>query len=178
VFKLFRDQQLIASDTQFSLLVHQGNKLKNAVGHLVDNYQIQLEADQIAIAGTLGWAKQKQMNSINLVILRLVMLSFGRYFPNLIRKTLQKILITGKQDAPFKFYRRLSWESDHWQVSDQLTAESWDKVIAADIGCDRTSIYVVMSRTFQPGQLQPAWDLSDRLKNLDAAASVDLLRDF
>jgi hypothetical protein len=178
VFKLFRDQQLIASDTQFSLLVKEGKKLKNAVGHLVDNYQIQLEVDYIAIAGTLGWAKQKQMNSLNLVILRLVMLSCGRYFPNLIRRILQKILITGKQDAPFKFSRRLSWESDHWQVSDQLTAESWDKVVAADIGCDRTSIYVVMSRTFQPGQLQTAWDLSDQLKNLDTAASLNLLRDF
>lgn len=178
VFKLFRDNKLVISDTQFSLLVEEGSQRKNAVGHLVDNYQIQLESDQIAIAGSLGWAKQKQMNSSNLIILRLVMLSFGRFFPNLIRRILQKILITGKEDAPYRFSRRLCWLDDHWQVIDQLRAESWANIIAADIGCDRTSIYVVMSRTFQPGQLQPAFDLRDQVKNLKPGEFLDLTRDF
>ena len=178
VFKLFRDNQLVVSDTQFSLLVQQGNKLKNAVGHLVDNYQVELETDRIAIAGSLGWAKQKQMNSLNLIILRLVMLSFGRFFPNLIRRILQKILITGKQDAPYQFTRQLSWQGEHWQITDRLEAKSWDKVVAADIGSDRTSIYVVMSRTFQPGQLQPALDFGDRIKNLQSGESFSLTRDL
>ena len=176
VFKLFRDRQLVASDTQFSLLVQDGKRSKNAVGHLVDDYQIQLAADQIAIMGNLGWAKQKQMNPQNLIILRLVMLSVGRFFPNLIRRILQKILITGKQTTPFKFSRRLSWQDGRWQIDDRLSAESWDRVIAADIGCDRTSIYVVMSRTFQPGQLQPAWDLTEQIKNLDEGETLNLTR--
>lgn len=178
VFKLFRDHKLVASDTQFSLLVQDGNKTRNAVGHLVDEYQIQLAADQIAIAGNLGWAKQKQMNPQNLIILRLVMLSLGRFFPNLIRRILQKILITGKQTTPFQFSRRLSWHQGQWQIDDRLTAESWQDVIAADIGCDRTSIYVVMSRTFQPGQLQPAWDLTEQVKNLNSGESLNLTRDL
>ena len=134
VFKLFRDRQLIASDTQLSLVIRQGNKLKNAVGHLVDSYQIQLEAEQITIAGNLGWAKQKQMNSLNLIVLRLVMFSFGRFFPNLIRQLLQKILITGKEDAPYHFKRCLSWQGANWQVTDRLEANSWENIVAADIG--------------------------------------------
>ncbi|MBE9043268.1 hypothetical protein IQ255_02385 [Pleurocapsales cyanobacterium LEGE 10410] len=178
VFKLFRDNKLVVSDTQFSLLVEDGNKRKNAVGHLVDDYQIQLEADRMAIAGNLGWAKQKQMNPRNLIILRLVMLSFGRFFPNLIRRILQAILIMGKQTAPFKFSRCLTWQNGHWQVADKLTAESWDNVIAVDLGCDRTSIYVVMSRTFQLGQLQPALDLSEQIKNLSGTESLDLIRNI
>ena len=178
VFKLFRDNKLVASDTQFSLLVQDGKKRKNAVGHLVDDYQIQLAADQIAIAGNLGWAKQKQMNPQNLIILRLVMLSLGRFFPNLIRRILQAILITGKQTTPFQFSRRLSWQNGHWQIDDRLTADSWEQVVAADIGCDRTSIYVVMSRTFQPGQLQPAWDLSEQVKQLKSGESLNLTRNI
>ena len=178
VFKLFRDNKLVASDTQFSLLVKDGNQRKNAVGHLVDDYRIELEENEIAIAGNLGWAKQKQMNPRNLIILRVVMLSVGRFFPNLIRRILQKILITGKQTAPFEFSRRLSWQNDHWQIEDRLTAESWDKVVAADIGCDRTSIYVVMSRTFQIGQLQPVWDLSDRVQSLKPGESLTVTRDI
>ncbi|WP_036485774.1 hypothetical protein [Myxosarcina sp. GI1] len=175
-FKLFRNDKLVASDTQFSLQVKDGNKIKNAVGHLVGNYQTTITEAEIAIAGSLGWAKQKQMNPFNLIILRLVMLSLGRFFPNLIRKILQKVLITGKKSAPFRFSRRLLWQDETWQIIDELSAETWDNVIAADIGCDRTSIYVVMSRTFQPGQLQPAWDLSDRLKQLQLGEILKLVR--
>ena len=178
VFKLFRDNQLIASDTQFSLLVKDGKQLKNAVAHLVGNYDITIKESRIEISGNLGWAKQKQMNSLNLIVLRLVMLSFGRFFPNLIRRILQTILITGKTDAPYRFTRSLSWQGNYWQVTDELTAKSWQNVAAADLGCDRTSIYVVMSRTFQPGQLQPAWDLSDRLANLNSGESLKVVRDF
>ncbi len=178
VFKLFRDRKLVVSDTQFSLLVRQGNKLKNAVGHLVDNYQIELEPDRIAIAGNLGWAKQKQMNPFNSIFLRLVMLSVGRFFPNLIRRILQKILITGKQTTPYQFNRQFSWKGTYWQVSDLLKTQSWDNIVSADIGCDRTSIYVVMSRTFQPGQLQSALDLSDRIQNLPPGSSLNLTRDL
>ena len=140
--------------------------------------RFELEADRLTISGNLGWAKQKQMNPRNLIILRVVMLSFGRFFPNLIRRILQKILITGKQTAPFKFTRCLSWQDGHWRIEDRLTAESWNNVVAADIGCDRTSIYVVMSRTFQPGQLQPAWDLSEAVENLNPAEPLVVIRDL
>ncbi|MEM7594826.1 MAG: hypothetical protein AAF383_25565, partial [Cyanobacteria bacterium P01_A01_bin.83] len=131
---------------------------------------------QIAISGNLGWAKQKQMTPQNLIILRLVMLSVGRFFPNLIRRILQKILITGKQPTGFKFSRRLSWQDGQWQIDDRLMADDWDNVVAADIGCDRTSIYVVMSRTFQPGQLSPAWDLGEQVSTLAPGDSLHLTR--
>ena len=165
-FKLFRGSHLIASDTQFSVQVRAGRKLKNAVGHLVDRYQVDLQADEIAIQGTLGWAKQTQMTPLKLVVLRAVMLSFGRFFPNLIRSILQKMLITGKKDAPFTFCRRLTWQDGAWRVVDELQADSWERAIAVGLGCAQTSIYVVMSRTFQRGQLQPWLDLTERVRKL------------
>ena len=176
VFKLFRDGKLIASDTQFSLQVQEGSKIKNAVGHLVSNYKTIVEEDQIIIEGSLGWAKQKQMNPLNLMILRVVMLSVGRFFPNLIRKILQKVLITGKKNAPFRFQRRLQWQNGCWQVIDELSTADWDKVISAGIGGDQTSIYVVMSRTFQTGQLQPWLDLTDKIRKLSAERTLYLSR--
>ena len=159
-FKLFRNGKLIASDTQFSLLVKEGRKTKNAVGHLISRYKYEIQEDDLTISGSLGWAKQKQMNPFNSMALRLVMLTVGRFFPNLIRTILQEILITGKNKAPFKFVRRLYWQQGNWQVSDSLAAESWAKVQDACLGVDQTSIYVVMSRTFQAGQLQTPYDLS------------------
>ncbi|HEY9650201.1 MAG TPA: hypothetical protein V6C95_06025 [Coleofasciculaceae cyanobacterium] len=176
VFKLFRDNQLVTSDTQFSLQVREGGKVKNAVGHLVDSYQVAISEDEITIQGSLGWAKQKQMTPLNLMILRVVMLTVGRFFPNLIRKLLQKVLITGKKNAPFSFRRCLSWNNGRWIVTDELQSQSWDHVMGAGIGSDQTSIYVVMSRTFQRGQLQPWLDLTREAKRLPPRDSLKLER--
>jgi len=177
-FKLFRDRELLASDTQFSLQVRNGSKLKNAVGHLIDHYPIQVSEDEILIQGQLGWAKQKQMTPQNLLILRVVMLTLGRFFPNLIRKLLQKMLITGKNKAPFYFQRQLRWEDNRWVVRDELRTESWKDVIGIGIGGYQTSIYVVMSRTFALGQLKPWLELSDDVKKLSAGESLKLERHF
>ncbi|PSB13693.1 hypothetical protein C7B76_18915 [filamentous cyanobacterium CCP2] len=166
VFKLFRNGKLVLSDTHFSLQVREGGKIKNAVGHLVSDYTVEVNPDEILIRGQLGWAKQKQMTPLNLMILRVVMLTVGRFFPNLIRSLLQKILIVGKADAPFQFSRQLRWQTDRWHITDELKADSWKNVISAGIGCDQTSIYVVMSRTYQVGQLQEWLDLTEQVNAL------------
>lgn len=176
VFKLFRDGKLVVSDTQFSVQVTQAGKLKNAVAHLVGNYEIEVGEDTIAVQGELGWAKQKQMTPLNLMILRVVMLTVGRFFPNLIRKLLQRMLITGKKPAPFRFYRRLEWRNGGWQLNDYLKAESWQGVQTVGIGGDQTSIYVVMSRTFQRGQLQPWLDLTAKVKSLPPGEILHMQR--
>lgn len=166
VFKLFRNRKLVASDTQFSLLIRESGIIKNAVGHLIGDYQTKIEADEIIIEGQLGWAKQTKMTPMKLIVLRIVMLIFGRFFPNLIRKTLQKMLITGKTESPFHFTRRFAWKEGRWYITDELQADFWENVEAAGIGCDQTSIYVVMSRTFQAGQLQPWIDLTADVQKL------------
>ena len=176
VFKLFRNNKLVAADTQISLQVQQQGKIKNAVGHLVAPYKVNINHEEITVSGELGWAKQKQMTPLNLLILRIVMLTVGRFFPNLIRKLLQRILITGKNDAPFRFIRRLSWKNGKWHITDEVHAHTWDTVIAAGIGCDQTSIYVVMSRTFQRSQLQPWLDLTDEVKKLAPSQPLKVKR--
>ncbi|MGD1912829.1 MAG: hypothetical protein ACFB2X_18865 [Rivularia sp. (in: cyanobacteria)] len=176
VFKLFRNNKLVVSDTQISLQVREKGKKKNAVGHLIAPYKIDISDDEITISGNLGWAKQKQMTPLNLLILRVVMLTVGRFFPNLIRKILQRILITGKNDAPFRFIRRFYWQNETWNIIDELHAQTWDNVISVGIGCDQTSIYVVMSRTFQRSQLQPWLDLTEEVKKLAPSQVLEIKR--
>lgn len=178
VFKLFRSDRLVVSDTQMSLLVKSGRKVKNAVGHLVGHDDSSVEEGAIAIRGSLGWAKQKQMTPLNLMILRVVMLTVGRFFPNLIRTLLQKVLITGKTATPFRFSRTFEWHDGHWHVVDELSAPSWQTVLAASIGTDQTSIYVVMSRTYQEGQLYPWTDLTDEIRTLSEGETFQLNRRF
>lgn len=175
-FKVFRGDRLVASDTQFSLQVRQGKKLRNAVGHLVDAYEVQLDENAIAVGGKLGWAKQTQMTPLKLLILRVGMLSFGRFFPNLVRRVLQRLLIVGKQETDFRFLRRLSWTGSQWFVTDDLRVPDWDRVESVGIGPDQTSIYVVMSRTFQSGQLQPWLDLTERVRGLSRREALQVER--
>ncbi|HEV3409339.1 MAG TPA: hypothetical protein VG095_03535 [Chthoniobacterales bacterium] len=163
VFKLFHGEQLALSDTQVSVLMDDG---RNAVAQLVGVYDVQLREDEIVISGSLGWAKQKKMTPPNMIVLRLLMLTIGRFFPDLVRKLLQRMLITGKEHTPFRFKRTLTWQGEELHIADELTADSWTNVRAVGIGPAQTSIYVVMSRTWQAGQLQSWLDLTSELQKL------------
>ncbi|MGF1536288.1 MAG: hypothetical protein ACFB4J_07375 [Elainellaceae cyanobacterium] len=170
VFKLFRGDRLVVSDTQISLQVRADGGVKNAVGHLVGQYPVEVGENQITISGALGWAKQTQMTPPKLMVLRIVMLTVGRFFPNLVRRLLQKVLITGKTAAPFQFERQFQWREGKWHVRDAITPtqpEGWSRVTAAGIAPAQTSIYVVMSRTYQPGQLQPWLNLAAHVRKLE-----------
>ena len=178
VFKLFRDGQLVCSDTQFSAQVEEPTRIRTAVAHLIANYDVEFGQDSISVSGALGWAKGKQMTTFNLLVLRFLMLSVGRFFPDLIRKLLQKLLITGRKPAPLQFMRRITWESGRLKVRDELRTPDWTKIHAVGVGGSQTSIYVVMSRTYQAGQLQPWLDLTARIRVLPEGATLELERVF
>nr|ALS89940.1 prenyltransferase-like protein [uncultured bacterium] len=176
VFKLFRDGRLVLSDTQFSALVLDQTRERNAVAHLVGKYDVDFSQETISVRGDLGWAKTKGMTTANLIILRVLMYSVGRFNPDLVRRLLQKLLITGKKAAPLRFSRRFTWRGAQLQIEDELETADWSKVTAAGIGASQTSIYVVMSRTYQAGQLQPWLDLTSQARNLAPGAPLKLSR--
>jgi hypothetical protein len=178
VFKLFKDGELAASDTQFSLRVRRGKKIRNAVGHLTGPCDREIGEDEIAVRGRLGWAKQAQMTPLKLMILRVLMLTAGRFFPNAVRWLLQRLLIVGSKATPYEFRRTLRWTGASWRAEDVLNAPSWDDVLEAGIGPDQTSIYVVMSRTFQRGQMRPWLDLTEEVRGLPPERPLTVRRDL
>jgi hypothetical protein len=177
VFKFFRDGRLAHSDTNFSVLIERA-RIRNAVAHLVGKYEVTMRPNEMVISGKLGWAKGKQMTTFKLVLLRVIMFTGGRFFPNLVRKFLQRMLITGKSPAPLRFVRTVRWKGEDLSVADELAARSWDEVRAAGIGAAQTSIYVVMSRTYQAGQLQPWLDLTDKVRELRPDEPLRIERAF
>jgi hypothetical protein len=106
------------------------------------------------------------MTLVNLMLLRAAMVTLGRYAPNLVRRLLQKMLIVGKEPAPFSFRRTLKWHEGAWHVTDVITASSWSDVVSAGIGGSQTSVYNAMSRTFQAGQMSEWLDLTGDIRNL------------
>jgi len=178
VFKFFRDGALLVSDTQISLQVRHGKKERTAVAHLVGASEVEETADGWVIRGEFGWAKHKAMTPFRLIALRLIMLCGGRWHPDLVRKLLQRVLITGKAVAPFRFRRELKFEGNRLKVTDRVEADRWSDVVGAGIGPDQTSIYVVMSRTFQRGQLTPWLSLTDRVRALKDGDALELTREW
>ncbi len=157
VFALFRGETLLAADSHVSIRLKDG---RNAVAHMIGGHDVQLDGDGFRVSGALGFAKQKQLKTFELLVLRLVMLAGGRFFPNLIRRLLQRMLITGKRAAPFRYERICRHEDGGWTVTDTIHADDWSGVQSVALGTGQTSIYVVMSRTYQPGQLLDWTDLT------------------
>ena len=176
VFKLYRDSALVASDTQVSIQMLSGAQARTAVAHLVDDYRCEVSDKNITIEGRMGWAKQELMSSWKLISLRLVMLFVGRFFPNVVRRFLQRRLITGKSAAPFAFKRTLAFTEGRWKVTDEVTVDDWARVEKVGIGCDQTSIHVVMSRTFQEGQLAGWLDLTSNARKLRSGEKLKVER--
>ncbi|CAA6605905.1 conserved hypothetical protein [Rhodospirillaceae bacterium LM-1] len=174
VFKLYKNGLLALSDTHLSVEFCDG---RVAVAHMIDDYQTELGLDRIVIQGKLGYAKQKLMKPFDNLLLRGFMFCLGRFFPDLVRRLLQGVLITGKKPAPARFRRVFERASPGWKITDQLWAENWRDVKRVGIGGHQTSIFVIQSRTYHPSQLQGGWlDLTARLDGLAPGDALTLER--
>jgi hypothetical protein len=173
-FKLFDQDRLVVSDTGPSLQTSAG---KIAVTHLEGTETVQVGADFVEVSGSMAWAKATRLTPAKSVILRVIMLTVGRFFPDLIRKLLQALLVTGRKDAPFLYHRRLSFQDGGWTIVDTLTPQQgWEQVSQAGIGGFQTSVTTIMARVWHPEQLQPWLDVSGQLAGLGAAEPLVIRR--
>lgn len=163
-FKLFDGDELIASDTGPTLRTRSG---RSAVSHIEGVERVTLDRDVIEVEGPMAWSKAARLTPLKSIVLRTVMISFGRFFPDLVRRLLQRLLVTGRRDAPFRFRRRLEWRDGGWTVSDEVVpADGWGEVVEIGIGGFQTSVTTIMARVWQASQLQPWTDLTSMLAGL------------
>lgn len=158
-YRHYHNQKLLRADTGVSLRVREGKKLRTHVCHLWNNApDLTMDSQSLTITGTMGRAKSSQMTPVKNVILRLLMLTLGRLNPDLVRSALQRLLITGSNEGPFRFERSISLSETGFDVRDWISGAG--DIVEAGIGPAQTSIYTVMSRVYHPPQLQPWEDLT------------------
>jgi hypothetical protein len=163
-FRLFAGGRLLLADTGVTLGLQGG---KAAVCHLEADNEVSLADGEIGIAGRMAYAKSARLTPFKSIVLRGLMISIGRFFPDLIRRLLQKMLVTGRNEAPFRFRRTLNWRDGRWHVRDEIIADlGWDKVRLAGIGGFQSSLTTVMARIWQPAELQKWLDLTAQVKAL------------
>lgn len=164
-FRLFDADRLIAADTGVTFALADG---RSVVCHLEHEEPVELGTDEIVIAAPMAFAKTARLTPFKSAVLRMLMITVGRFFPDLIRRLLQGMLVTGRKDAPFRFRRTLRWDGTAWMVEDEIRAErGWSKVTKAGIGGFQSSLTTVMARIWQPAELDHDWiDLTAQVRAL------------
>jgi len=158
-FRLYRGDRLIHADTGVSLQLRRGDRTRTYVCHLwSDDNEIERCPASVTVSGAMGRAKSSQMTPLKNLVLRSLMLTLGRFNPDLIRAILQRLLITGKPRSGLRFARHLALDDSGLTVRDRI--EGGGEIVDCGIGPAQTSIYTVMSRVYHPVQRQPWCDLS------------------
>ena len=150
-----------------------------AVTHLEGSRLIAEEPGRLVIEGRMAWAKSARLTPAKSVILRVLMLGFGRFFPDLVRRMLQAVLVTGRKDAPFTFRRTFTRTPGGWTVRDEVRPErGWQGIARAGISGFQTSTTTIMARVWAPDQAQPWHDCTDALAALPEGAPLIVERRF
>lgn len=177
VSKIFAKDEHISTDSGLIAEVELGRGSAVVVSHLIDDYAIIRGDGFVEVSGRFGYIHRPLPSPAKFLLFRLGLLTFGRFFPNLIRRLLQRWLILGKRRAPISFRRRFEF-SDGVLIQDTIRIEG--QVIRAikrlSIGTDHTSIYVATSNAFQEASLQPWSNLDHELAALNSAKEVTIAR--
>ncbi|MHC0055648.1 hypothetical protein [Actibacterium sp. D379-3] len=162
-FRLFHHDRLIHADTGPSLILRNGKKWHNLVAHLwSDENRVEVGDDALGVAGRMGRAKASRMTPGKLIVLRLLMLGPGRLNPDLVRRILQRLLITGAPRSALRFRRDFQLTETGLELRDRI--EGPGDICEAGFGAGQSSIYTVMSRVWHAPQLQPWEDVTEALR--------------
>lgn len=176
VLKVFDRDGPIYSDTGLFLRDEDGEVLTS---NFVDDYALDVDvaAGRFGATGVLSKWKKQLSSPVKQIGFRGINLTVGR-FPqsaNLVRSTLQKVLITGKPRTDVRFERTFEFGDDTITITDTVDATADRRTFRElAVGPDATSIYVANSNVFQESVLLPWTDLSAHCEALNSAGRVTL----
>ena len=155
VLKIFDPKGCIASDTGLIGELTDGTVV---VSHLVQldsefTETFEKSSSTLQVEGDFCIRKPNGMSVFKQLLLRLWLLTIGRFNANLTRSIIQKIAITGKPKTSFRFKRKISVEKEQVLVTDFIPEKMPLKRLS--VGSDATSIYVANSLVFQESRLCP-----------------------
>ncbi|MGI8908875.1 MAG: hypothetical protein ACR2IE_20570 [Candidatus Sumerlaeaceae bacterium] len=144
---------------------------KVIVSHIVDEYitTVDVENGVYGSGGSMCRRQTKLATPLTQIAFRLLNLTLGRFAPNLLRSTLQKVLITGKQGTEYRFKRELRFEPEQITVYTAISKpESAPGLASAHLSSDATSIYVANSNVYQRSVLMPWRELPQVVEGVNA----------
>jgi hypothetical protein len=131
----------------------------------------------ITVRGNLCRRRAKLATPFKQVLFRLLNLTLGRVAPQLMRKTLQKILITGKPRTEWTFERVVTLTDADLRITTTVTAphakppSGKSAVLEGWLASDATSIYVANSNTYQRSVLLEWHSLAELVESVNRTGS-------
>jgi hypothetical protein len=174
-FRAFSGQKLLHGDTGLVALTAGGGRL---VMHAIDAEAAGVWTDaSVTVSGRFHVAKRRLATPFKQVVFRLINGTLGRIFPNFVRRMLQRALITGRQVAPYRFERRISWSQGAIEVRDRIVREagapSIERIFAST---DATSIYVATSNLWQDASREGWTEMPDLVRQVAAEGTGTITR--
>ncbi len=140
----------------------------------------------LAVQANLCWSRFETATPLKQAILHLGMCTFGRWCRTLVRRTLQRRLITGRSLAPIRLTRRFDFlapaKTDGGptlRVADTIELTSPKiRVARMAFGTDCEAAYVAASGGYREEILEPWTDLGGYLDQLNASRRVTIVRQW
>jgi hypothetical protein len=175
-FRIYRGTDLVANDSGVAIVTEDDRLFVSHLGH---HAEVTDDGEAVTSTQRFAPARGELMTPFKLVVLRLVMLTVGRWCRTFIRKLLQRRLISGKNTAPFTLARRIERTDSGFCVTDTITpAPRAPRARHLGLGVGQTSDYVAVSQPWDPAWLLCWTDLDDRIDQLNAGDPVEVVRDW
>jgi len=114
------------------------------------------DVERYSVAGAMCRRKSRLATPMTQIMFRLVNLTIGRFWPNFLRATLQKLLITGKSPTEYRFRREFQFQPDGVRIINRMEKSvASGPLLSLHVGSDATSIYVANSNVYQRSTLLP-----------------------
>jgi len=156
VYKLFKEDRLLASDTGFMGRLIDGrlfcqNKPRVSAGYLKDN--------SIFIKGNFSAYQPKRLGRPAMVCLRIFSLLFGwlPWYSSVMRAAMQRSLVYGRKKLGIGFARTIVLRENEIEVTDEIIPSKDSTIDSLRRTTDSVDTHVVTSDAFQSANLLP-WE--------------------
>ena len=141
------------------------------------------EGTILTVSGPLHLARFETLTPLKLVLFRAGLLTFGRVGRSLVRRLLQRRLITGRRECPVRLTRKVELmemaHSPMLRVTDLIELTSRRVTVRRmSIGTDHQAAYVAATGVYQDSVLAPWTELAGHVARLNADRAVTIVREF
>ena len=185
VVKHFVHDELVTTDTGLvvetadgRVAVSQSHDLGRDIRHGKDN---SAKLTSVTVSGPLHWSRFETVTPLKQAILHLGMMTVGRWCRTLVRRVLQRRLITGRQHCPVHLERTIELRAGapSLRIIDRITLQTPGvRVARMSISSDLESAYVAASGAYQDSLLEPWTPLDEYVDRLNRQREVIVVREW
>lgn len=152
-FKLFRDNELICSDTGYVGKLQSGEVF--CQNNPLSSQGVLPKDEELVIEGKMKRYKTKRMTCFHMIGLRILCFLFGwiNSFSAFIRILMQKTLIYDKKSLPVQFRRVIKVLADKIEIEDEINCIGSCKIREISRSTDCVNVHVITSDSFQRANL-------------------------